>query len=492
MKRLIGFLTEQSGSLRRDLGILSLVFGILSFQMLWHFPLLEPDEGRYSEIPREMLERMDFITPTLNYVKYFEKPPLLYWLNSISFAIFGQNEFAARFPCALSGLLTILFTYWIGRELIGRRCGVLAAVIMGSSAGFIPLSKIILTDPPLTLFMTVSLGSFILALEDTKGRTSFYFYLSYASAGLAVLAKGLIGIVFPAAIVFLYILFKKRWRLLLEMRLFSGLILFLLVAAPWFVAVSLKNPEFARFFFIHEHFERFLTKVHSRYEPFWYFIPILAGLMLPWSLLTFHALRNAWRERTGPHASSILWLAIWAAFIFLFFSKSSSKLPPYILPVIPPLSILIAFWLDRTERLRPRAIIIASAVTIIVSIIGSTIVYSRLAESKSYKVTALKIKELAREDDIIATFGYVQTVPFYTERRTVVVGPMGELLFGSQIGDQSDWFIDAFAFSKLWESDRRVFLPISIEFMKNAEKTWKTPPRVIYSDNHTALLVNRP
>lgn len=488
------FLTERCGQVRRDLSILTLTFGILCFQMLWHFPLIEPDEGRYSEIPREMLERCDFITPTLNYVKYFEKPPLLYWLNSLSFALFGQNEFAARFPCALAGLLTILFTYWLGRELLGRRVGVVAAVIVGTSAGFIALGRINLTDMPLTFCMTLCLGSFILAVRDRGERKTLYYYLFYIGAALAVLAKGLIGILFPGAIVFLFLLLRKRWSLLREMNLFTGILLFFLVAAPWFILVSMKNPEFARFFFIHEHFERFLTKVHGRYQPIWYFIPLLLGIMLPWSCFIPTALREAWHNRKSQQAEILAWLAIWAIFIFIFFSKSNSKLPPYILPVVPPLALLVAYYFDNAPEkgkiFRGKFITFAAAITVGISIIASYAVYANLSEKKTSKTLALKVLELAGPDDLVASFGYDQTLPFYAKRRTVVVGGMGELEFGSKQGDQSQWFMDNERFQKIWESERKVFLILRNKELEASAKSWQKAPRMLLQNRRDTLVTN--
>lgn len=494
MNRIITFLTDRSGQLRRDLSVLTVTFGILCFQMLWHFPLLNPDEGRYSEIPREMLERGDFITPTLNYVKYFEKPPLLYWLNSLSFAIFGQNEFAARFPCALAGLLTLLFTYWLGRELLGRRVGVIAAVIVGTSAGFIAQARINLTDMPLTFCMTLCLGSFILAVRDKGERKSLYYHLFYIGAALAVLAKGLIGILFPGAIVFLFLLLRNRWSLLREMRLLTGIPLFFLVVAPWFILVSVKNPEFARFFFIHEHFERFLTKVHGRYQPFWYFIPILLGIMLPWSLYIPTALRKVWAERKSEGGDILSWLAIWGLFIFIFFSKSNSKLIPYILPVVPPLAILVAVCFDSVEEkgrvFRARFLTYAAAVTVTASIIASYAVYSNLSEKKSSKTLALKVLELAGPDDMVASFGYDQSLPFYSKRRTVVVGGMGELEFGSKQGDQSQWFIDRERFRKIWDSERKVFVILRSKELEDAAKNWQSAPRILIQNRRDTLVTN--
>ncbi|NVN98479.1 MAG: glycosyltransferase family 39 protein [Geobacteraceae bacterium] len=494
MEKLISFLTEKTGEARRDLSALAIVFGFLYLQMLWHFPLMDPDEGRYAEIPREMLEKMDFITPTLNYVKYFEKPPLLYWMNALSFSIFGQNEFAARMPCAISGLLTILFTYWLGRKLFGRRTGVIAAVGVGTSAGFFAMSRIALTDMPLTFCMTLCLGSFIMAVKDDGKGKSFYYYLFYTGAALAVLAKGLIGILFPGTIIFLFMLFQKRWKLLKEMRIFTGLILFFLIAAPWFVLVSLKNPEFARFFFIHEHFERFLTKVHGRYQPLWYFIPLLFGIMLPWSCFSYHAMREAWQNRIGKHGEILAWLAIWAIFIFIFFSKSNSKLPPYILPVVPPLSLIIAWYFDRAEEcgrvFRGKFIAMAAVITIIVANIASYFVYANLSLKKTSKTMALKVNELSKQGDLVASFGYDQTLPFYSKRRIVVVGGMSELEFGSKQGDQSEWFIDNGRFMKEWNSDRRVFLILRNHELESNRNLFKNPPIILSQHKKDALVTN--
>ncbi len=365
----------------RDLLFLTVVLGLPFFQFLGKLALIDPDEGRYAEIPREMLERGDLITPTLNYVKYFEKPPLLYWLNAASIKLFGQTEFAARLPSALCGLLTVLVTYIIARKLYERRTALLSALILGTSAGFVLQSRIILTDMLLTCCLTAAMGAFIIAAQREGRRSSALpWFLFYLSCALAVLAKGLIGIVFPGGIIFFYLLLGRRWRLLRDMRLASGLLLFLAVAAPWFVAVSLRNPEFARFFFIHEHFERFTSTVHGRYQPFWFFVPVLAGTMLPWSFFIPGALGRAWRDRHHDENRVGLYLLTWAMLIFLFFSKSSSKLVPYILPIFPPLAILVASRINdlldgRGRELKAAAI----ALGMVLSILGAAaLAYARL------------------------------------------------------------------------------------------------------------------
>jgi len=373
---------RESGWLR-DLLLLVVVLGTPFIQFLGHLPLIDPDEGRYAEIPREMLERGDLLTPTLNYVHYFEKPPLLYWINAASFKLFGLNELAARLPSALCGLLTVLVTYAVGRKLYGQRTALISAMILGTSAGFVFQSRIILTDMLLTCCLTASLGAFICAAQrDTRRAGALPWYLFFLFSALAVLAKGLIGIVFPAGIIFFYLLLSWRWQLLTRMRLFSGLLLFLAVAVPWFVAVSLENPQFARFFFIHEHFERFTSTVHGRYQPFWFFIPILAATMLPWSCFIPGALVRAWRDRHHHDGSAGLYLLVWAGLIFLFFSKSDSKLIPYILPIFPPLAILIAHRFDGLLEDRGRELKFATLmVGCILTILGiACLGYGRLSQ----------------------------------------------------------------------------------------------------------------
>jgi 4-amino-4-deoxy-L-arabinose transferase-like glycosyltransferase len=373
---------RESGWLR-DMVILAIVLGFPFLQFLGGLPLIDPDEGRYAEIPREMLEQGDFITPTLNYVKYFEKPPLLYWLNAASLKLSGLTEQAARFPSALCGLLTILATYVLARRLYGRRTALLAALILGTSAGFVLQSRIILTDMLLTFCLTAALGAFIIASQrEGRRSTPLPWYAFYLFCALAMLAKGLIGIVFPAGIIFFYLLLGGRWKLLREMHIVTGLALFLAIAAPWFVVVSLRNPGFAHFFFIHEHFERFTSTVHGRYQPFWFFAPVLAGTMLPWSFFIPGALTRAWRDRHHDDSQAGLYLLVWTVLIFLFFSKSDSKLVPYILPIFPPLAILIASRIDGVLDGHGRELKLASVLLgITLTLLGvAGLAYTRLPE----------------------------------------------------------------------------------------------------------------
>lgn len=553
MRFITSFLSDKEGSIKKDISLLTIFFGIAFFQFLGRMPLYEPDEGRYAEIPREMLEHGDFITPFLDYVKYFEKPPLHYWLNALSFTIFGQNEFAARFPGALMGFLTVLLTYHVGRKLFCRPAGVLAALILGTSIGFLIQARLDITDMTLTCALTAALSFFILAAQAGEPRKALYYHLFYICVALAVLAKGLIGIVFPGAIIFFYLLIIRRWRLLGEMRLATGIPLFFLVAAPWFIAVSWRNPEFARFFFIHEHFERFLTKVHGRYKPFWYFVPVLAGTMLPWSLFIPSAMKGVWKERLSSEGERRLYLALWALLIFLFFSESDSKLIPYILPVFPPLALLMGSAFARladtiTGAVKAEGYIIAGILSIggvgvicypfiapkpdltasagaviggvllsggiiafvnmsrgsllnlitgmvfcfyIVGIASPAFVLSEMAQKKALKEPGIFIREKVGKDAVVASFGLLQGFSFYAERRVVIVGARGETEFGSNQGDQSAWFLDVPRFIQLWDSPVTVFTLLSKGEYEVMRGLLRTTPRIVVRTARYFLITNR-
>lgn len=553
MHRILTYLNSENEPARRDLLVLALLFGFAFFQFLGSFPLIEPDEARYAEIPREMLEQGDFVTPFLNYVKYFEKPPLHYWLNALAMSLFGKNEFAVRFPGALCGLLTVLATYHAGRKLFGRKSGFFAALILGSASGFLVQGRINFTDMTLTFCMSAALGSFLLASRENEPRSSLYYHLFYLFSALAVLAKGLIGIVLPGGILFLFILVTRRWRLLKEMRLPTGLLIFSLVAVPWFVLVCQRNEEFFQFFFIHEHFQRFLTKVHSRYEPFWYFIPILLLTMLPWSCFLPQTVVRSWKQRKEEGGDVLLYLLIWAGFIFLFFSKSNSKLIPYILPIFMPLALLTAEYfrdlLDKAHLPRRTGMLVGTlfclaggvaagyphvnanpavspvggiflggaflwgGILIIITSYRTNLQHLFIALTGSGLLVALAVphtvlptlaqkrgssrelcrmvKSVAGPDTLVVSVGYEQGLPFYSERRVILAGGRTELDFGSRIGDQSAWFITKEQLPALWDSGQHLVVLIKQKDYDQLASAVTIPSRIIARDRRRLLISNR-
>jgi len=335
--------------------VLLLAFTAVWFSNLEYRKLVNPDEGRYAEIAREMVASGDWITPRLNDIKYFEKPALQYWATAAAYTLFGEHQWTARLWSALTGFLGVLMVFFTGRRLFGAEAGWYAALVLGSSLLWVLVGHVNTLDMGVSFFLAAAVCAFLLAQHDaadTRAR-SRWMLAAWAALALALLSKGLIGLVLPGAALFLYILIERDWRLAGRLRLVAGIALLLALTLPWFVAVSRANPEFFHFFFIHEHFERFLTKQHGRYEPPYYFIPVLLAGMLPWTVTLIDALSRAWKRAPQQHFQAQRFLFLWAAVVFVFFSASSSKLLSYIVPMFPALALLIGV---RLTQLSARAL----------------------------------------------------------------------------------------------------------------------------------------
>jgi 4-amino-4-deoxy-L-arabinose transferase-like glycosyltransferase len=340
----------QSSPLRTPALLLLLaVFATLWFGSLDYRKLIKPDEGRYSEIPREMVATGNWTTPRLNGIKYFEKPVLQYWTTAAAFNVFGQHDWSARLWPGLTGFLGVLLTWFTGCRLFGRRGGLYAATALASSLLYVFIGHVNTLDMGFTFFSSLAVCAFLLAQRDEVTRQRWMLLL-WAALALAVLTKGIVALVLAGATLVGYSLLNRDFSLWRRLEVLRGIPLFLLIAAPWFVAVSLDNPEFARFFFIHEHFERFLTKVHGRYQPWWYFIPVLLLGTLPWTFLSLHGAVRAWFADSAGRFAPRRLLLVWILVVFAFFSVSSSKLASYILPLFPALALLLGDFLARCER----------------------------------------------------------------------------------------------------------------------------------------------
>jgi len=331
-----------------DLALLALIFGVLYFYGLGETTLVNPDEGRYAEIPREMVATGDYVTPRLDGVVYFEKPPLVYWVIAGFLRVFGSSELALRAVPALFGVAGVLCAYAATRRLCGRPTGLAAAMVLGSSLLYFAISRILILDVVVSVLISATLFCFAVGVrEEAGGRRRLAFYGLYAAAALATLTKGLIGFLLPGAVIFFWLLIFDQWKRLRPFYLPTGAILFLLIAAPWHFLAAQRNPAWVHFYFVREHWERFTTTEHGRYQPWWFFIPVMALGLFPWTGCLWPAIRHAiaggWSKRK-ENAGHWFFLT-WAAVIFIFFSKSESKLIPYILPVLPPLAVIIGRWL---------------------------------------------------------------------------------------------------------------------------------------------------
>ena len=330
---------------RRGWWLLLLIAVLIWCGNLEYRKLSLSDEGRYSEIPRYMAQSADWITPRLNGIKYFEKPPLQYWATAAAYTVFGEHHWTARLWPALTGLLGTLLMYYAGARLYGATVGLYTALVLASSLLYTGMGHILTLDMGLAFFLTVTFAGVLLALDPRADAKTSRRWMHVAAAGcaLAVLSKGLIGIVLPGAVVVLYMLVKRDVALLRKLHLVTGGALFLAIAAPWFIAVSVANTEFAWFFFVHEHLQRYTSTIHQRAQPWYFFVPILIVGMLPWAITLGAALPAALKRLTaGTAFDPALFALLWAGFIFAFFSFSGSKLPSYILPMFPALALLVA------------------------------------------------------------------------------------------------------------------------------------------------------
>jgi 4-amino-4-deoxy-L-arabinose transferase-like glycosyltransferase len=336
----------------KDLGLIALVFGVLFFSMNGVRPLDNPDEGRYTEIPREMLESGDFVSPRLNGVLCFEKPPLFYWLQATALKVGGINERSSRFWPAGFALLGCLVTYLGGRSIFGRQSGFLGSMILGTSFLYFALSQVVILDMVVSVIISAALLVFLICVRQEPGRKRYFLSICFFTLlALATMTKGLIGLVIPCAVIFIWSLILNKWKALWPFYPLSGIVLFLAIAGPWHILAWKANPEFAWFYFVNEHFLRYLTPDHGRVQPFWFFFAILPVVLFPWIGFCFQAmvrpLTGGWRSIR--ERSDHLFLIIWILFTLLFFSASDSKLIPYILPLLPAFALLIGDLLSNAR-----------------------------------------------------------------------------------------------------------------------------------------------
>ena len=292
-------------------------FGNLQYRLL-----SDPDEGRYAEIAREMAASGDWVTPRLNGILYFEKPPLQYWLTTAAFRAFEVDQWTARLPPALAGFLAVLAVAFTAGRLAGPVAGAYAGLALAGCVWHIGLAHFVTLDSLLAFLLTAALCAFLLANRErvAPGRIRLWMLVAWAAIALATLTKGVVALAIPGATLVLYTLFTRDaspWR---KLRVLSGLALFAAIVTPWFVLVSTRNPGFAEFFFVHEHLQRFLTTGHKRTGAWWYFVPLFVVGVIPWLTIAPWTWREAWRAPAA--ANGFRWRTfclVWAAFVFVFF-----------------------------------------------------------------------------------------------------------------------------------------------------------------------------
>lgn len=507
-------------------------------------PLLEPDEGRYAEIPREMWVSGDWVTPRLNDVKYFEKPALQYWVTAAMYSVFGVREWTSRFwSCALA-FLCIPMTYLFARWMYGSMAiAGAAAAVLAINPFFLIIGQINLLDSALTFFLIASMFAYLRAGAAAAGSAEErrWMLITALALGLAVLSKGIVALVLAGGTLIIHMIVTHDVRALRRWYLPLTIPLFLLVTAPWFVLISVRNPEFPEFFFIHEHFSRFLTDEADRAGPVWFFLPYVLLALLPWIAQVWPALRTAARGGPRNASESAVWfLLIWCAIVLVFFSVSHSKLPPYIMPMMPPLAVLLApriaerpasirqaAWITcvlvvliavalvvvahRKAGILPMPLLIWSSVAAIIvlamalsrrrewvpaalgAILGIQALmmsYSALPPLRTSKPLVAAIRPLVGPDtQLFSVDQYRQSVPPYLGRTLRVVRYRGELDFGfSQDASQYVPTLDAFIAE--WSSAGSALAFVAPEVMDDL-RARGVPFRVRAADGRSVVVSRR-
>ena len=338
-------------------------------------PLWEPDEGRYAEIAREMVVEHDYITPRNNFVRYFEKPPLVYWVTAVSLRVFGRNEFAVRLQAAVASVGQVAITGALAEMMFGATAGVLAALALAFSPLFFSFARFATPDPLLAFFLTAAMACFYKGMQSTElpGEIDSAWMLAAAALlALGTLTKGPVALLLGGAIALLWLVLEGRTRDGLRRPRFKSIALYLAITLPWFIVVARRNPGFLQFFIIHEHFERYTESTEHGWAPWFYFPIAIAGtwpwfyfaplalsdsairclqFFRPFGRTTQAASRAPIEPETRQSSGALHFLLIWVAVILVFFSIPRSKLGEYILPGLPPIAILSGRGLARIEKL---------------------------------------------------------------------------------------------------------------------------------------------
>ncbi|MDW3688497.1 glycosyltransferase family 39 protein [Cupriavidus sp. CV2] len=357
--------------------ILLLWFGTLDFRHL-----LSSDEGRYAEISREMFASGDWVTIRYNALKYFEKPPFHMWVTALSYTLFGVGDWQARLSVALFGMVGLIASMFAATRWYGIRAGLLTGLVLVAAPMWSVASHFNSVDMTLSGAMACVLAFMLVAQHPaaTPAARRYWMWACWVAMGVAILSKGLVGIALPGLVLVIYTLISRDVGLWRRLHLISGIGLMLIVTVPWFWLVSVRNPEFPNFFFIHEHWQRYTSTVHSRGGPVWYFVPLLVAGFVPWLGLAPRMWEVVRDDGAAARVAAVrpfrpaLLLAVWAVAIFVFFSLSGSKLPGYIVPIFPALGMLAAMALERIDERGWRRQLNAMLVIMAIGLLASPVV----------------------------------------------------------------------------------------------------------------------
>ena len=366
---------------------LGILFYFIFVHNIWAYALMDVDESRYVSMSKDMFNTKDFLTLYLNKEFFFEKPPLYFWGECLSFALFGKiTEFTARFPVALYGAMCGFLTYFMGRKIVSRTYGVVSSLILATSLEFLILSKFAILDIVVSTCVWFSLCFGMLTFFCEEKNKKYFWWLFYIFSGLAVMAKGIPGFVVPFGSMFFISIVSKRFKEIFKPQYFIvGFILFFLITLPWhIIMLKLHDPLFFNEYIMKHHVSRFLgSKDLGRQQPFYFYILTILWGFFPWIVSTLSVLirkiikKDFEFKNLTDTRRFLLYNGIIALFILLFFSSSKTKLITYILPIYPALACLGGYiWTNYIEkgeysRIINKTVYVISAVFIIASVAAS-------------------------------------------------------------------------------------------------------------------------
>lgn len=383
-------------------------------------PLAVPDEGRYGEIGRWMLQSGDWLTPRLNGIPFFHKPPYLYWLEALSLATFGVNAWALRLVPALHAGLMLLALYLAARtistELIARR----TALMLGTSLTFLVGGQYVNHDMLVATWIGVAVWCFAFAFMAGAKPDATLARLGFAACALGMLSKGLIGIALPGLVIFIWLIWTRQFKKILALPWLSGLILFALIALPWFVMAQQEYPGLFDYMFVGQQFKRYTAATYNNPQPWWFYLLAVLLLLFPWVFFALNQVRRQAALATATPITQEWWSLcwIWVLAIISFFSIPHSKLIGYVLPVMPPLALLSALGWERVMLHRAGAKQIFVGLCLL-NIGGALVLMIKVSDvtrsGRAQDVAQVLACQAGPNDSVYVSGAFPYDLPFYAQ-----------------------------------------------------------------------------
>lgn len=391
--------------------VLGLLFALLFLAANQLLAVTDSAESNYALTAKEMIQSGDWLSPQIYGHYWYDKPIFYYWELALSFSLFGMNEWAARFPAAVTGILNIWFIFWFASRVYGRKVGFVSALILGTSLEFWVLSKAIVTDSTLFLFMNGAIAFFYLGYTEDKR----YYWLCYVLAALAVLTKGPIGLALPGLAALVFLAWKRDLKELAHVHLFTGTLLFLLVCGPWYLFMTMDHGYafLLNFFGVHN-FLRATVPEHTKNAHWWFYLVMYVAGFFPWSFITIPAIYRSWKKKElyFPNAQpATQLLVIWALAVYVVFECIATKYTTYTFPAFFAQSILAALLLTRYQvKVTGKAALTGAVYLLLSFTLIPAVMYMR-----SGKGTAEVLRMIPADGrPIVAEHGYRTSTVFYS------------------------------------------------------------------------------